>query len=336
MTANQLHAFHQLSPDEVLNTVETIGIQCDGRLLALNSYENRVYRIGIIDDHNNSDSHSLVAKFYRPNRWLDDTILEEHWFTQQLADLEIPVVSPLQINGQTLFSHGDFRFALFENHGGRAPDLENHDQLEQMGRFIGRIHQAGKHEPFQHRPALTIDTFGHEPRNLILNNDFLPPELVEAYQSLTTQLLDEIALCYQRADNPALIRTHCDSHPGNILVTDHGFHIVDFDDARMAPAVQDIWMFLSGDRVDMTAGLDAFLSGYTEFCAFNAIELHLVEALRSLRLIHYYGWLAKRWNDPAFKHAFPWFNTQQCWEQHILDLREQTAALHEPPLVWMG
>lgn len=334
MTANQLNSFHQLSPDEVLNTVEKVGIECDGRLLALNSYENRVYRIGVTNDSGNSNN--LVAKFYRPKRWSDSTILEEHAFTQQLADLDIPVVSPLQINNETLFTQGDYRFSLFKNHGGRAPDLESHDQLEQMGRFIGRIHQAGKLTPFKHRPSLTVDTFGHEPSDRVLNSNVLPSELVNAYQSVTKQLLDEILLCYQRADNPTLIRTHCDSHPGNILVTDNGFHIVDFDDARMAPAVQDIWMFLSGDRADMTAGLDAFLSGYTEFCEFNAIELHLIEALRSLRLIHYYGWLTKRWSDPAFKRAFPWFNTQQCWEQHILDLREQTAALHEPPLVWMG
>jgi len=323
-------AYANLSPDEVLNSVEAFGLRCDGRLLALNSYENRVYRVGLEDGGN------VVAKFYRPNRWTDSSILEEHHYTQALFDAEIPVVAPMNIGGQTLLKTEHFRIALFKNRGGRALDLENFDQLEQMGRFMARIHNVGEAQPFKHRPTLNIQHFGHEPRRFVLANDFIPPDLIEAYSSLTEQLLTQAEQCYQRAGDVALIPCHGDAHPSNILWTDEGPHIVDFDDARMAPAIQDLWMFLSGDRADQTAGLDAVLSGYTEFCDFDARQLHLIEALRTLRLIHYFGWLAKRWEDSAFKRAFPWFNTQRCWEDHILSLREQAALLHEEPLSWYG
>ena len=323
-------AFAELSPDQVLNTIETFGYQCDGRLLALNSYENRVYRVGLNGDE------QIVAKFYRPERWSDDAIKEEHSFTQSLADIELPVVPPLIIDGETLLNRGAFRMAIFANRGGRALDLENFDQLEQMGRFMGRMHQVSHIQAFKHRPTLDVTTFGWDARNYILKHDFIPQDLLQAYTSLTEQLLQEAEHCYDRAGQLNLIRCHGDCYPSNVLWTDDGPHIVDFDDARMAPAIQDLWMFLVGDRSDQTAALDAVLAGYTEFSDFDARELHLIEALRTLRLIHYFGWLAKRWSDPAFKRAFPWFNTQQCWEDHILSLREQAAMLHEQPLIWMG
>ncbi|MCL4121545.1 UNVERIFIED_CONTAM: hypothetical protein GTU68_001352 [Idotea baltica] len=324
------NAYTNLSPDDVLNTVDSFGYLSDGRLLALNSYENRVYRVGL------QDGSSVIVKFYRPNRWSNEAILEEHQFTIELQELEIPVIAPLTINDETLLTTDNYRLALFPNRGGRAPDLEDFDQLEQMGRFMGRIHQVGKNQTFTHRPELNIDTFGKTARSFILEHNFIPRELVAAYESLTTQLLDEAAMCYERAGDINLIRCHGDCHPSNVLWTDNGPHIVDFDDARMAPAAQDIWMFLAGSRADQTAFLDAVLTGYTEFCEFDPRELHLIEALRTLRLIHYYGWLAKRWDDPAFKIAFPWFNTQRCWEDHILSLREQAALLHEAPLQWFG
>ena len=323
-------AFAELSPDQVLNNIEALGYQCDGRLLALNSYENRVYRVGL------DSGEQVVAKFYRPHRWTDDAILEEHSFTLSLAEVELPVVPPLAIDGQTLLYSGAFRMAVFANRGGRALDLENFDQLEQMGRFMGRMHQVSRTQTFKHRPILDVNTFGWDAREYILEHNFIPRDIQEAYSSLTEQLLSEVEHCYARAGDLDLIRCHGDCYPSNVLWTDAGPHIVDFDDARMAPAVQDLWMFLSGDREDQTASLDAVLAGYTEFNDFDARELHLVEALRTLRLIHYFGWLAKRWSDPAFKRAFPWFNTQQCWEDHILSLREQAALLHEQPLVWMG
>ena len=324
------NAYKNLSPDDVLNTIDTFGYQTDGRLLALNSYENRVYRVGI------ADGSSVIAKFYRPQRWSDQAILEEHSFTNELYDLEIPVVPPIKFDGQTLLFYEDYRLALFPNRGGRAPDLESFEQLEQMGRFMGRIHQVGKNKSFSQRPTLDIQSFGYAPREFILQNNFIPADLLEAYTSLSEQLLVEASLCYERAGETVLIRCHGDCHPSNVLWTDEGPHIVDFDDARMAPSIQDIWMFVAGDRNDQTAFLDAVLSGYSEFCEFDPRELHLIEALRTLRLIHYYGWLAKRWDDPAFKMAFPWFNSQQCWEEHVLSLREQAALLHEEPLVWHG
>lgn len=323
-------AYATLAPNDVLNSIEAFGFKCDGRLLALNSYENRVYRLGL------DDGDSVIAKFYRPARWSDSAIQEEHNFTAVLAEHEIPVVAPLSVNGETLLKYNDFRIALFVNRGGRALDLEDLDQLEQMGRLMGRIHSVSQNNSFKHRDTLDIETFGRQPRDFILQNQFIPNELIEAYRSLTDHLLAEVDQCYARAQDISLIGCHGDCHPGNILWTDIGPHIVDFDDSRMAASVQDLWMFLSGDRADMTAGLDAVLSGYTEFRDFNARELHLIEALRTLRLIHYYGWLARRWEDPAFKQAFPWFNTQRCWEEHILSLREQAALLHESPLHWFG
>ena len=211
-------------------------------------------------------------------------------------------------------------------------DIENFDVLEQMGRFLGRLHQVGKTKAFTHRPALTVQSYGIQAREYILNNNFIPPDLIAAYESLTTSLIEQIQQVYTQSGEIELIRTHCDFHQGNILWTDETPHIVDFDDCRSAPAIQDIWMMLSGDRNDMTTSLDAILEAYSQFCEFNHKELGLIEALRTLRLMHYYAWLAKRWTDPAFKLAFPWFNTQRCWEEHILNLREQAAAMNEPPL----
>ncbi len=331
-------AYANLSPDQVLNTVDALGFVCDGRLLALNSYENRVYRVGI--ENGAALGNSIVAKFYRPERWTDAQILEEHAFTLALEELEIPVVAPLQVEGATLLKHDVFRVALFANRGGRAPDLEDLDQLTQFGRFIGRIHRAGAQQAFTERPTLNIETFGVQARATVLESGLLPPELSSVYEGLTAQLLDEVQLCYNRVPHLKLIRCHGDCHPSNVLWTvqgEHqGPHIVDFDDARMAPAIQDLWMFIAGDRAEQTSALDALLEGYTEFHEFDGTELHLIEALRTLRIIHYFGWLTKRWEDPAFKMAFPWFNTQNAWEQHILSLREQAALLHEQPLVWFG
>ena len=327
--------YSELSPETILYAIESKGLQCDGRMQALNSFENRVYLIGI------DDQTEIVAKFYRPNRWSDNAIIEEHQFSLELLENEIPVVPPIEIGGNTLFCNVTndgtvYRFSLFEKRGGRAPDLENFDTLEQMGRFLGRIHSLGAAQPFQHRPTLDIETYGKSSREFLLKNNFIPNDLLSAYDSLTNELLTAIEHSYERAGKISLIRSHSDCHPGNILWTPEGPHIVDFDDARMTPASQDLWMFLSGDRTDMTAGLDALLEGYSQFYTFNPRELHLIEALRTLRLMHYYAWLARRWNDPAFKIAFPWFNSQQCWEQHILNLREQASTMYEEPLVWFG
>jgi Ser/Thr protein kinase RdoA (MazF antagonist) len=328
MTINGTTPFSALTPDAVLNSLDSVGLRGDGRLLALNSYENRVYQVGM------EEGPPLVAKFYRPARWTDAAILEEHAFVEELAEREIPVVPALKLGaaGKTLHAFEGFRFALFPKHGGRAPELENSDTLEWMGRFLGRIHAIGALRPFHERPTLDIASFGEEPRDYLLAHNFIPADLSEAYRSVVAQALDGVRRCFDRAGKVPTLRLHGDCHAGNVLWTDSGPHFVDFDDSRMGPAVQDLWMLLSGERADMTRQLADVLAGYEDFYDFDPRELHLVEALRTLRLIHYAAWLARRWDDPAFPAAFPWFNSQRYWQDRILELREQIALMDEGPL----
>ncbi len=319
--------YQDLTPDRLLNAVESVGLRCDGRMLALNSYENRVYQLGI------EDGAPVVAKFYRPNRWPDEAILEEHAFTLELASREIPVVAPLADEaGHTLHEFEGFRFALFPRRAGRTPELDDPDTLEWVGRFIGRIHAVGAITPFLHRPTLNIESFGDEPLHFLMGHGFIPSDLELSYRSVAEDVLARVRGCYAQTARITTIRLHGDCHAGNILWTEAGPHFVDFDDCRMGPAIQDLWMLLSGDRAAMNAQLLYIIDGYSEFYDFNPAELQLMEALRSLRIIHYSGWLARRWEDPAFKMAFPWFNTQHYWQNQILALREQMAALDEPPL----
>ena len=318
--------FSELTPDFILNALESLGLHCDGRLLAHNSYENRVYQVGM------EDAPPLVAKFYRPHRWSDAAIQEEHDFVQALAESEIPVVAPLITDGKSLLFYEGFRFALFPRRGGRAPELGDPETLEWLGRFIGRIHAIGATADFVHRPTLDIASFGEEPRDYLLSHGFIPADLDAAYRSVVDQALDGVRHCFARAGNVNRIRLHGDCHPGNVLWTDDGPHFVDFDDCRMGPAIQDLWMLLSGERGDMTRQMSDVLAGYEDFCEFDPRELHLIEALRTLRLIHYSAWLARRWDDPAFPMNFPWFNTQHYWQNRILELREQIALMDEPTL----
>jgi Ser/Thr protein kinase RdoA (MazF antagonist) len=322
--------YYALTPDRVLDAVESTGLRSDGRQLALNSYENRVYQIGI------EDGSPVVAKFYRPGRWSDEQILEEHHFTKELAEREVPVVAPLAFEGRTLLEFQGFRFTVYPRCGGRAPELENRETLEWMGRFIGRIHAVGTLEPFKERPGINIETFGTEPRDFLLDNGFIPPDLIDAWEAAVEQALDGIEHCYERAGNVGEIRLHGDCHSGNVLWQEEGKekgpHFVDFDDARSGPAVQDLWMLLPAGREAATRALGDLLAGYEDFAELDPREVHLIEALRTLRLIHYSGWIARRWEDPAFPAAFPWFNTQKYWQDRILELKEQIAAMDEPPL----
>lgn len=319
--------FFTLTPDTVLDALDSIGLYGDGRLLALNSYENRVYQVGM------EEGPPVIVKFYRPQRWSDTQILEEHDFVRELAKQEIPVVPALEMNGEgSLHRFHDFRFAVFPRHGGRAPELDDSQTLEWMGRFIGRIHAVGVLQPFTARPTLDVKSFGEEPRQYLLSNGFVPEDLADAYGSVIAQALDGIRRSFDRAGDVRQIRLHGDCHPGNVLWTDDGPHFVDFDDSRMGPAIQDLWMLLSGERRDMVRQMADLLAGYEDFYEFNERELHLIEALRTLRLIHYSAWLARRWDDPAFPAAFPWFNTQRYWQDRILELREQIALMDEPPL----
>ena len=330
---NRIAPFADLTPDEVLNAIDSVGAITSGTLLALNSYENRVFQVGVED----SAQRFVIAKFYRPARWSDAQILEEHAFTQELADAEVPAVPPLVIDGGTLRERAGYRFALYPRRGGRAPEIEDRRVREWLGRFIGRIHSLGGRQAYSHRPALDVETFGEEPRAYVLDSGWLPHELRDVYAGVCAQALVEIRHCYERAGDVRTIRLHGDVHVGNVLWTDSGAqagpHFVDFDDSRMGPAVQDLWMLLSGPREEQQAQLADLLAGYEDFAHFDRRELGLIEALRTLRLIHYSAWIARRWDDPAFPAAFPWFDTPRYWEQKILELREQVAAMAEPALV---
>ncbi len=322
--------FAGLTPERVLDALDSVlipaGSRTDGRLLALNSYENRVYQAGI------EDGASIVAKFYRPHRWPNDAILEEHAFVAELAAREIPAVPALAFDGRTLHEFEGFRFAIFERRGGRAPELDRRDTLEWLGRFIGRIHAVGATKPYAARPTLDIHTFGYEPRDFLLSHDFVPDDVRPAYEAAVALALEGVEHAYERAGDVRMLRAHGDCHPSNVLWTDAGPHFVDFDDSRMAPAVQDLWLLLPGDRPGASRALADLLAGYEDFCEFDPRELHLIEALRTLRLIHYAAWLARRWGDPAFPAAFPWFNTHRYWEARVLELREQIGAMQEGPL----
>jgi Ser/Thr protein kinase RdoA (MazF antagonist) len=318
--------FAGLTPDTLLDAVDSLGLQTSGSLLALNSYENRVYQIGM------EQGPPLVAKFYRPQRWSDAQILEEHAFVAELVASEIPVVAALSFAGQTLQQHGGFRFALFERRGGRTPELDREGVLEWIGRFLGRIHAMGRVRPYTLRPALSFDSFGREPLDYLLQHAQIPPELFEVYRGVAQQALDGVRRCYERAGELSMLRLHGDCHASNVLWTDDGPHFVDFDDSRSGPAVQDLWMLLSGERAEQSAQLAELLAGYEDFCDFETRELYLIEALRTLRLIHYSAWLARRWHDPAFPAAFPWFGSQRYWQDRILELREQIALMDEAPL----
>ncbi len=319
--------FATLTPDRVLGAIEAAGFPCDGHLLALNSYENRVYRIGL------EDGTALIAKFYRRGRWPDVAIAEEHAFAHELAAAEIPVVAPLQRpDGTSLWIDAELRFALFPNRPGRTPELEDPAVLEWIGRFLGRIHARGSAGRFKTRPGLTLERFGREPVRYLQAQGFIPAELRPAYDSVAAAVLAQIEGIFEAVGPVRQLRLHGDCHPGNILWTPAGPHFVDLDDCLTGPAVQDLWMLLAGDREEVTGLLGHLLRGYTMFERFDPAELALIEALRSLRMLHYAAWLARRWTDPAFPLHFPWFNTQRYWQDQILALREQMAAMEEPPL----
>jgi Ser/Thr protein kinase RdoA (MazF antagonist) len=318
------HPYETLTPDLVLDAIESLGLITDARILALNSYENRVYQIGM------ESGLPIIAKFYRPERWSDEQIIEEHEFTQQLSELDISVVPPMQIAGKTLHRFADFRFALYTRQGGHSPNLDDWDTLLSLGRTLGRIHALGSAKIFIHRPVLDIQSFGYDSFNFLLQQSFIPDQLRDQYQRAGDDLL---AICAKHMQLPyQTIRLHGDCHPGNILWREGTAHFVDFDDARNGPAVQDLWMLLTGDQQQQAAQLSEILAGYEEFCDFNRGELVLIESLRSLRILHYSAWLARRWQDPAFPRYFPWFNTLAYWQQQISGLEEQLIRIQEPPL----
>lgn len=325
--ADMATPYADLGPEQVLQAVESLGLWCDGRMLALNSYENRVYQVGI------EDATPLVAKFYRPQRWSDESILEEHSFSTALSEAEIPVVAPMQVNGATLHHFAGHRFALFPRQGGRWPELDNMQNLQWLGRFMGRIHRFAGATRFEHRPTLDIASFGEASVDYLnTRDDLIPDYLMSNYRSVAAELLSRVRDRFEQVGPVRQLRLHGDCHPGNILWTDNGPHFVDFDDCRMGPAIQDLWMLLSGERHEQEAQLAALIEGYEEFSLFDPMELNLIEPLRALRMLHYAAWLARRWSDPAFKQSFPWFEGARYWEEHVQALREQIALIEEPVL----
>jgi Ser/Thr protein kinase RdoA (MazF antagonist) len=326
MARNNPHPYDRLTPDVIIAAVESLGRLADRRILALNSYENRVYQVGI------ENGPPLIAKFYRPNRWSDAAIKEEHGFALELAAAEIPVIPPLVHEGQTLLECEGFRFAVFERRGGRWPELGTDTEREWMGRFLGRIHLIGRRQRFQHRGRIDIERLGDESRNYLLEEGFIPSHIESAYDTVTADLLEQIRDAFESARGIGELRLHGDCHRGNVLWTDDGPHFVDLDDCLSGPAIQDLWMLLAGDRREMGEQMASMLQGYTQFSTFDHRELSLLESLRSLRMIHYSAWLARRWTDPAFPAAFPWFKEPRYWENQILVLREQQAAIAEGPI----
>lgn len=323
---HKVHPFDTLTPDFLIAAIESTGAVCDGRMFPLNSYENRVYQIGI------EAGEPIIAKFYRPNRWSEDQIREEHEFCFELVEAELPVIAPWKNTvNESLFFYGDFRFALFPRRGGHAPELESLDNLFAIGRLMGRMHLVGASKSFRARPVLDVQSYGRESVETLLEG-FIPDSLREAYESLANDLLKAIDEVFAAQADTPLLRIHGDCHAGNMLWRDDTMHFVDFDDARTGPAVQDLWMLLSGDAREQSVQLSEIVSGYEEFFEFLPRQLALVESLRTLRIMHYVAWIARRWQDPAFPRAFPWFNTERFWGEHILTLREQLAALAEPPL----
>jgi len=324
------HAYEALTPDVVLDALADLGLAVDGRLTVLSSYENRVYQVMLDDDQ------ALVAKFYRPERWSDAQILEEHAFAAELMAAEVPMVGPLSFAGKTLHHAHGFAFSVSPRRGGRPPELDDPEVLEWIGRFIARMHNVGAQAAFTHRPALDVHTFGHASRDWLVQHTIIPLDQQRAWVSMCDQA---IAIAQEKIDaHPAAsLRLHGDCHPGNILWTptdlpNGGPHFVDLDDARMGPAVQDLWMLLSGDRAQRTQQLSMLLDGYEQMRELNRSELALIEPLRTLRLIHYSAWLARRRDDPAFVQHFSWFGSSDYWAGQIHMLEEQCEAMQEPPL----
>ena len=320
-----MHNYDSLSPEKIISAVESLGIRCNAILIPLNSYENRVYQVGI------DNGEPIIAKFYRPGRWSSEQIIEEHEFSMELANADVSVVAPFKISDKTLFQFDTFRFSLFARRGGYPPELEDLSNLKVLGRTLGRIHSIGQTRVFQYRPSIScLDEIRDS--SIFLLGQFIPDELKSAYESLIS---DIIKLCHNifsdQLEIPS-IRIHGDCHIGNILWRDDAAHFVDFDDCRNGPPIQDLWMFLSGLRADKEIQLNELIKSYREFCDFDPNQIRLIEVLRTLRVINYAAWLARRWDDPAFPKSFPWFNTMRYWSDHILELREQLAAIQEEPL----
>ncbi len=318
--------FATLSPDVIVEAIEAAGYESDGRVLALGSYENRVYQVGVFD------AEPVIVKFYRPGRWSDAAILEEHGFALELASAEIPVIAPRQAgsSGETLFRHAGFRYALYPRRGGQWPELGIPDDRQWIGRLLGRMHAIGATRVFEHRQRLSVKSMGRDSIAYLLADDLIPDYVGHRYERVARELLDLVEARFDVVGHLRYRRIHGDCHRNNVLWTAAGPHFVDLDDCMMGPAIQDLWMLLAGTTAEMRVQLAEILEGYSQFANFDPVEAGLIEALRALRMVHYAAWLARRWHDPAFPRAFPWFGEERYWERHVAELEEQLGAL-EPP-----
>jgi len=324
--ASQVKPFDGLTPDVVLDAALSAGLDADGRLFALNSYENRVYQLGTADG-------ALVLKFYRPERWSDAQIAEEHRFTQELALAELPVAAPVERAGATLLKFGEFRFAAFAWMRGRAPELDAPEARQLLGRSLARFHQVGARQAFRFRPALSIDRLGWQARAQVLASELLPEELRERYAAVSSLVIERAESAFAQAGQVGQLRLHGDCHLGNLLWNERGPVFIDLDDCATGPRIQDLWMMLSGSPAEQQGQWSELLEGYQQFADFDFHELLLIEPLRALRMLHHVAWVAHRWSDPAFPRAFPWIGERRYWEGYLGDLLEQVAAIEAPPLL---
>jgi Ser/Thr protein kinase RdoA (MazF antagonist) len=318
--------FANLGPDVVLDAAASVGLDTDGRLLALNSYENRVYQLGRAEG-------AVVLKFYRSNRWSDEQIGEEHAFTEELLDAELPVAAPLAFDGETLLRFKEFRFAVFPWKPGRAPELDAPGARQMLGRALARVHQIGAVRPFRARPHLTIRRYGYDARDAVLSSALIPEGLENRYRDAANMVLEHVEAAFSSVGPVREVRIHGDCHLGNLLWNENGPVFVDLDDCMLGPRMQDLWMLLSGSPAEQQLQWNELMEGYQQFATFDFRELRLIEALRALRMLHHAGWVAQRWADPAFPRAFPWFGEARNWESYITDLMEQWVTISDPPLL---
>jgi len=320
---NTAFHFHTLNPDTIVDALWDTGLRVDSGLTALNSYENRVYQFS------DEERRRYVVKFYRPQRWSREQISEEHQFALELEQNEVPLAAPLMLNGSTLHQHDGFWFAVFPSLGGRQYETDNEDQLESVGRFLGRIHQTGERRLFTARPTIGLQEYIEEPARVLQQSDLVPSALKDTLNDSIAELSKTLQACWHT--RWTTLRLHGDCHPGNILWRD-GPLFVDLDDARNGPAVQDLWMLVNGDRQQQRIQWDILLEAYNEYRDFDINELSLIEPLRAMRMVYYLAWIVRRWQDPAFPRNFPWMTEEDFWRRQIASFREQNTVLQQPPL----